>query len=80
MQEVVLKTVHVMKQSKDSFKKLLYCFYITSICCVGWFGKIALNKVIRNEQILILILIDEDTCWKFGGERFLEELKVLVKD
>ena len=32
--------------------------------CVGWFGKIVLNKVIRNKQILI----DEDTCWKFGGD------------
>ena len=32
--------------------------------CVSWFGKIALNKVIRNKQILI----DEDTCWKFGGD------------
>ena len=32
--------------------------------CVGWFGKIILNKVIRNKQILI----DEDTCWKFGGD------------
>ena len=32
--------------------------------CVGWFNEIALNKVIRNKQVLI----DEDTCWKFGGE------------
>ena len=31
---------------------------------VGWFGKIVLNKVIRNKQILI----DEDTCWKFEGD------------
>ena len=29
---------------------------ITSVYCVGWFPKIALNKVIRNKQILI----DED--------------------
>ena len=33
--------------------------------CVGWFGKIVLHKVIRrNKQILI----DEDTCWKIGGD------------
>ena len=35
--------------------------------CVGWFGKSVLNKVIRNKQILI----DEDTCWKFGGDEIL---------
>ena len=34
--------------------------------CVGWFGKIVLNKVIRNKQILI----DEDTCSKFEGDEF----------
>ena len=28
------------------------------IYCVGWFRKIALNKVVRNKQNLI----DEDTC------------------
>ena len=33
---------------------------------VGWFGKIVLNKVIRNKQILI----DEDTCSKFEGDEF----------
>ena len=32
--------------------------------CVGWFSKIALNKVLRNKQILI----DEETGWKFGGD------------
>ena len=37
---------------------------MTSICCVGWFGKITLNKVIRNKQILT----DEDTCWTLGDE------------
>ena len=26
-----------------------------------------MNKVIRNKQILI----DEDTCWKFGGDEVL---------
>ena len=40
---------------------------ITSMYCVGWFGKIVLNKVIRNKQILI----DEDTYWKFGGDEVL---------
>ena len=40
---------------------------ITSMYCVGWFGKIVLNKVIRNKQILI----DEDTCSKFGGYEVL---------
>ena len=35
----------------------------TSIYYVAWFNKIALNKVIRNKKILI----DEDTCSKFGG-------------
>ena len=37
----------------------------TSIYCVGWFSKIALNKVIRNKQTLI----DEETCWKIGGDK-----------
>ena len=38
---------------------------LTSVYCVGWFGKIAMSKVIRNNQILI----DEDICWKFGGDK-----------
>ena len=37
---------------------------VTSIYCVGWFGKIILNKVIIDKQILI----DEDTCRKFRGD------------
>ena len=41
---------------------------ITSMCCVGCFGKIVLNKVITNEHILI----DEDTCWKFEGDEVPE--------
>ena len=46
---------------------------ITSIYCVGWFSKIALNKVTRNKQILI----DDDICWKFGGDEVLEKNKGL---
>ena len=39
----------------------------TSIC-VGWFNKVSLRKVIRSNQILI----DEDTCWKFGEDEVPE--------
>ena len=52
------------------------------MCCVGWFGKIVLNKVIRNKQILI----DENTWWKFewnevpgGNEGLRERLSFEVK-
>ena len=48
------------KKSRIISDKIL----ITSKYCAGWFGKIALNKVIRNKQIVI----DEGTCWKFGGD------------
>ena len=49
------------KKSKIISVKIL----ITSIYGVRWFGKIALNKVIRSKKILI----DKDICWKFGGDK-----------
>ena len=36
----------------------------TSIYCAVWLNKITLNQAIRNKKVLI----DEDTCWKFGGD------------
>ena len=47
-----------------TFPRLFFPDKVTSIYCVGWFGKIILNKVIIDKQILIV----EDTCWKFGGD------------
>ena len=53
-------TTHVRAKFEKTKKNKIISVKIlkTSIYCVGCFKKVALNKVIRNSQILI----DEDTC------------------
>ena len=51
-------TTHVGAKFTKKSKIISVKILITSIYCVRWFGKIAMNKVIRSKKILI----DKDIC------------------